>query len=280
MLPKPSTAATSQALFSAVCHLSRANTLSTRMMNTKHQQRHGHTQDRQGPEEQINPAQQEDVFVPVRNLDHRQCAAGELGGDAAHQFLVGMVRAGQIERRFAELDFERVEEAEKNPRQRQHEQRGMAGNFIHGKTFGDHVHPDGRQQYHRFIGHHLDQLAFRADEAVRRTGLVGAEHEENGRERQREDHQQQIRSAKEQPAGEDRQQQKEKNVVVLRAADDDILLLQELQHVVERLKNRRTLARLHPRRNPAVPARQQTADHGRRHQINEQPNPGIHKNAI
>src|ERR1700690_355135 len=34
MLPKPSTAATSQALFSAVCHLSRAKTLSTRMMNT------------------------------------------------------------------------------------------------------------------------------------------------------------------------------------------------------------------------------------------------------
>src|SRR5208283_3120991 len=34
MLPKPSTAATSQALLSAVCHLSRAKTLSTRMMNT------------------------------------------------------------------------------------------------------------------------------------------------------------------------------------------------------------------------------------------------------
>src|ERR1019366_3004190 len=33
MLPKPSTAATTQALFSIVCHLSRANTLSTRMMN-------------------------------------------------------------------------------------------------------------------------------------------------------------------------------------------------------------------------------------------------------
>src|SRR5664279_2623784 len=33
MLPKPSTAATTQALCKAVCHLSRANTLSTRITN-------------------------------------------------------------------------------------------------------------------------------------------------------------------------------------------------------------------------------------------------------
>jgi len=83
----------------------------------------------------MTQAQQEHVFVPVRDFDQGSVRPEKLGGDAAHQFLVGVVRAGQVKRRFAELDFERVEETEENSRQHQHQQRGMAGNSIHGKNF-------------------------------------------------------------------------------------------------------------------------------------------------
>ena len=167
------------------------------------------------------------------DLDQRQRAAGELGGDAAHQFLVRMVRTGEIERRFAELDFKRVEEAEEHPGQHQHQQGGVAGNVIHRKTLGGHIHADRGQQNHRFVGHDLDQLALRPDEAVGRTRLVGSEHEEDRRQGQRENDQQQVRPREEQRAGEDHQQQEEPDVDVLRLPDDDVLLLPQLQDVIQ-----------------------------------------------
>ena len=49
----------------------------------------------------------------------------------------------------------------------------------------------------RLVGHHLDQLALGADEAVGGAGLVGAQDEEDARQGQGEDDEQQV------PAGEE-----------------------------------------------------------------------------
>ena len=186
------------------------------------------------------------------------------------------MRGGEIEGGFPELDFQRVKEPEENARQGQHQQRGMPRDVMDVKAVGDHIHADRREEDHRLVGHYLDQLAFRADEAVWRAGLVPAQHQEDRRQRQRENDQQQVRPGEEQRAGENHQQQEEKDIEVLRAPHDDGLLPAQLEDIVKRLEDGRALPGLHARRDPPVPASEQAADDRRRDQVDNQSQPGIH----
>ena len=233
-----------------------------------------------GGEEQVNPAQQHHVLIPVGDFDHGQPAAGELGGDALDQFLVRMVRAGEIERRFPKLDFQRVEEAQEHPRQGQGQHLVLAaapiGDIAHIEAARHHVHAHRRQHHHRLVGHHLQQLALRPNEAVGRAGFVSAQHEEDRSQRQREDHQQQVEPGKEERAGEDHHQQKEKDVKVLGAPHHDGLLVPELDDIEEGLPDGRPLPRLHARRENAIGSDQQTAQQGRDENKGKSLNPGFH----
>ena len=130
IFPKPSTIATAQALRTAVCHFSRAKTLSTSTTKANTSNETSKPSTGTGGEEQIHPAQQKHTFVPMRDFDQRQRPAGELRGDAAHQLLVSVVGAGQVEGRLAEFDFERVEEAQEDSRQRQDQQSGVVGDLF------------------------------------------------------------------------------------------------------------------------------------------------------
>src|ERR1019366_972827 len=68
----------------------------------EHQQRDHHADQRGGSEEQVHPAQQKHVLVPVGDLNERQRPARELGGHAPHQLLVGVMRRGKVKWRSEE----------------------------------------------------------------------------------------------------------------------------------------------------------------------------------
>ena len=147
---------------------------------------------------------------------------------------------------------------------------------MHVEASRGHVHADRGEQHHRLVGHHLQQLALGADEAVRGARLVGPEDEKDRGQRQGEHDQQQVRAGEEQAAGEDHEDQEEEDVVILGAANDDVLLVPELPDVEERLPDRRPPPRLHPRRDLSVEPGEEPAGQGGRDEIDQESDEGRH----
>ncbi len=188
----------------------------------------------------------------MRDLDERQRAARELGGDPPDDLLVRVVRRGKVERALAQLENEDDHEPDEKARQREHEQARGTGDIHDDEAARHQVHPHRGQQHHGLVGHHEDQLPFRADEAVRGACLVGAQDEEDARQREGEYREKQVAAGEEQDRGEDHEDEEEIHVEVLRSPHDDGFLAEQLCHVVEGLQEGRAPASLHARGELAV----------------------------
>ena len=109
---------------------------------------------------------------------------------------------------------------------------------------------------------------------VRRVYGKTGQGKEEGSEGKGEDDQEKAAPRKEEAARKDHEQEKEDDKEVLHPVYGNPLLAQQLQHVIERLEDRRPDARLHPCRDLAVETGQKAARERRKDDIGKRPEEG------
>src|SRR5208337_4512441 len=114
------------------------------------------------------------------------------GGYPANDFLMSVVRHGEVKGGLSQLDGEDIEKAGEHPRKIKEERGMVLRNFRNLKASGHLVHADSDENNHGFISHHLDQFALSANVAVRRAHTKCTQNKKCSCQGQAEDSQQDI----------------------------------------------------------------------------------------
>jgi hypothetical protein len=130
--------------------------------------------------------QEENVFVPVGNFEDRQGPAGQLRLHPADQFLVCLLRHGDVKGRLTEFDQENVAETDKDARHILQVHVRHIHNLADLEAAGRQIEPDCYKEQHRFIGHRLYQFAFRSFLTVGRSRRVPRDNQADAGHGERE----------------------------------------------------------------------------------------------